>query len=641
MDHYCTVSRRRLLGLATASSLAGAGCLGLDTDADEPVPTPTEPGPTPTPTPTPTLPPVEINEWDFAAEVDDWAWFPSDETRWSRSNEPYNDNTNDGRWMAWPDEFGGIRCLVADDDPPGNAGFYVGIGPIGWIDSITISSETRTTSDASDQSLVVAIYLDADDDGEFFEWEPADDRETFVGFGDDVELLGTVQADTAVTIDDDTPLDLVPPLEEEVIVTLGDVKDGAVDEVDDRTAAAVQVSVMGSGDGHTEEVTIHGVAASYSRLAQAGPEDWPMFRFGRHNLGYSHETTGPKGDVTAAWTAETDGPIHSSPAVVDGTVYVGSDDGGLHALDTTNGDTIWSYMTDGPIRSSPAVLGRLAYVGSDDHQLHAVDIETGDRFWAHETGGRVRSSPVVHDHWSARAYPAVVGVGSDDEHLWAFHGLTGDVYRAFESDGPVRASPMFYDQITTRGPLNHWFVWACTDGYVYWWKQEREREVGHEIGPQQYTSDGAIHTSPVAIPETGIQFHGTDAGTFHGYFQDHEHEWEFEADGPIRSSCALDHRNDRVVFGSDDGIVYGLEMTTGDDLWHVETGDRVRSSPALADGTVYIGCDDGRVLALSAEDGSLLWDYETGGAVSSSPAVVDGVVYVGSLDGRVYALTDD
>jgi outer membrane protein assembly factor BamB len=32
-----------------------------------------------------------------------------------------------------------------------------------------------------------------------------------------------------------------------------------------------------------------------------------------------------------------------------------------------------------------------------------------------------------------------------------------------------------------------------------------------------------------------------------------------------------------------------------------------------------------------------LWSYATGGAIRSSPAVANGMVYVGSEDGRLYA----
>jgi len=53
---------------------------------------------------------------------------------------------------------------------------------------------------------------------------------------------------------------------------------------------------------------------------------------------------------------------------------------------------------------------------------------------------------------------------------------------------------------------------------------------------------------------------------------------------------------------------------------------------------VYIGSYDNNVYALDAGTGALLWQYTTGQPVASSPAVADGVVYVGgSFDHELYA----
>ena len=64
---------------------------------------------------------------------------------------------------------------------------------------------------------------------------------------------------------------------------------------------------------------------------------------------------------------------------------------------------------------------------------------------------------------------------------------------------------------------------------------------------------------------------------------------------------------------------------------------RVASSPAVANGVVYVGSLDNNVYALKASTGHLLWKYTTGFFVFSSPAVANGMVYVGSDDKNVYA----
>jgi len=99
-----------------------------------------------------------------------------------------------------------------------------------------------------------------------------------------------------------------------------------------------------------------------------------------------------------------------------------------------------------------------------------------------------------------------------------------------------------------------------------------------------------------------------------------------------------------VGSAGDSSNVYALNATTGAKLWNYATGNSVRSSPAVANGVVYVGChvnnilSGGAVYALNATTGAKLWNYATGNSVHSSPAVSNGVVYVGSDDGYVYAI---
>ncbi|UCE16735.1 MAG: PQQ-binding-like beta-propeller repeat protein, partial [Candidatus Bathyarchaeota archaeon] len=77
---------------------------------------------------------------------------------------------------------------------------------------------------------------------------------------------------------------------------------------------------------------------------------------------------------------------------------------------------------------------------------------------------------------------------------------------------------------------------------------------------------------------------------------------------------------------------------TNHTIWNYTTGDRVVSSPAVADGKVFVGSDDWKVYCLDASTGAHIWNYTTGSDVDSSPAVADGKVYVGSWDNKVYCL---
>ena len=112
--------------------------------------------------------------------------------------------------------------------------------------------------------------------------------------------------------------------------------------------------------------------------------------------------------------------------------------------------------------------------------------------------------------------------------------------------------------------------------------------------------------------------------------------WSFPTGSAVSSSPAV---ADGVVYiGSQDYNVHALNAATGAKVWSFPTGAPVDASPAVADGVVYIGSQDHNVYALSAATGAKVWSFPTGAFVESSPAVADGVVYIGSGDGNVYAL---
>lgn len=102
----------------------------------------------------------------------------------------------------------------------------------------------------------------------------------------------------------------------------------------------------------------------------------------------------------------------------------------------------------------------------------------------------------------------------------------------------------------------------------------------------------------------------------------------------MRSSPAV--AEGAVYVGSDDGSVYAIDAETGMERWAFATGDEVAASPAVADGIVYIGSLDDSVYALDAETGEERWRLATGSGVFRSPVVADGVVYTGF--GILYAI---
>src|SRR6476620_7541891 len=120
--------------------------------------------------------------------------------------------------------------------------------------------------------------------------------------------------------------------------------------------------------------------------------DWPMFRNGPAHTGFNTTESkigaGNVGSLVNKWwgfTNRTDYlSVRSSPAVAKGVAYVGGNAGDLHAFDAagTTGCSgsgvpkfcapLWTGHT-GPISSSPAVANGVVYIGSDDGTFYAFD----------------------------------------------------------------------------------------------------------------------------------------------------------------------------------------------------------------------------------------------------------------------------
>ncbi len=70
-------------------------------------------------------------------------------------------------------------------------------------------------------------------------------------------------------------------------------------------------------------------------------------------------------------------------------------------------------------------------------------------------------------------------------------------------------------------------------------------------------------------------------------------------------------------------------------------GNVIRSTPAVAEGVVYVGSNDNHLYALEASSGRMLWSFDTGDWRQYSPAVSGGMVYFGAQtegDRKVHAV---
>jgi outer membrane protein assembly factor BamB len=144
---------------------------------------------------------------------------------------------------------------------------------------------------------------------------------------------------------------------------------GALVTVGNVAPGAYQVTAVGRRTGRQASATftVHDNWAQYG----AGPA--------RTGWNVNEVTLSPSAvpGLGLAWRFNTSNEAFSSPAVVNGTAYVGSLSNAVYALNEATGAQRWMFRTYGAVNSSPAVLGGQAYVGSEGNRVYAIGVVHG------------------------------------------------------------------------------------------------------------------------------------------------------------------------------------------------------------------------------------------------------------------------
>lgn len=365
-------------------------------------------------------------------------------------------------------------------------------------------------------------------------------------------------------------------------------------------------------------------------------EVWPVKQRTRARTGNATDQSGPEQSYTTNWQFTVDGwgndtRIKSSPVLDEESIYFGAKDGGLYAVDISSGTVEWVYdMNDQSAWGAPALTDNLVVIGSFDNYIHAVDKSTGRKEWVFETEGQVRSSIGLGSIDSDRTREKdLILAGSRDGHMYAISASTGHCEWEFEADGEVRSTP------------------AVDDGTVYFGcEQNNIYALNLADGTEQWRTDGPGSRTLAAVRRAPAVADGRLFVTGYSYFSDLRalnkwtgaHIWSYEVDDRIDSSPAV--VDGTVYFGARDEQIHAVDAATGKREWVFSTDDDVESSPVVTAETVYVGCNDNTLYALYRETGKQRWAFDTEGKVTTSPAVINKTVLVSSYAG-VYSLVSD
>ena len=425
-------------------------------------------------------------------------------------------------------------------------------------------------------------------------------------------------------------------------------------------------------------VAIVAMSVNPARLSAGDPGggEWPMWG-GTPDRNMVSKMTGlptewdVKTKKNIKWVADLGSQSYGNPVVAGGLVFVGTnnelmrdkaqggDRGVLMAFDEKTGEFMWQQThpkleagraNDWPfqgVASSPLVEGEKLYYVTNRAVLVCLDIRG---FRDKENDG-----PVTDEKLTGQF---------DADVIWALDMMeeVGTYPHNLANSSPVVHGDLIFVSTSNGQDESHVNVPSPRAPSIIAVNKNTGKLVWEDNSVHEKILHGQWSTPAVGTIGGVLQVVSAQGdGWVRGYeAQSGKKLWEFDTNPKDSTwprtrneliSTPVIHEN--VVYipngqdpehGEGVGHIYAIDaskrgdITTSGRIWHNDKIRRSISTPAVADGLVYISDFSGYLRCLDAKTGQELWQHDMLAAIWGSPFLVDGRVYLGDEDGDVVVM---
>ena len=389
------------------------------------------------------------------------------------------------------------------------------------------------------------------------------------------------------------------------------------------------------------------VAGVLHRFEETHPElgaDWRLFHGNARRTGSA--VIGPHPPLSLAWRAGTGGSIHlATPLVAEGLVFQSTKNedtlsgNGLAACDARDGALQWRHTTNSAIKRAPAYCDGRLFLVTTTGLVQALTAASGERQWSYELGDPsqlwVYTTPlVVRDRVYIGANSCVVALDQETgDVVWRRDDLVPDDFP------PCTNSPSACGECIVVGfygqPTNLMVLDAAT-GKTVWTKAEGKP---YDIySTPVIDEDGTIYT----VSAGAVRAYDLETGAL---------KWEAPFTlNRVRATPALAEGRLFVCTGS--GTLHALEAGCGRELWkwgacgnaplftpYAREGGVTLASPVVAGNCVYVAAANGYLYALDTATGTCVWGHNLQIPLAAPPAISGNGLWIGGCDGFIYAFS--
>ncbi|HEY3422707.1 MAG TPA: PQQ-binding-like beta-propeller repeat protein [Methanocellaceae archaeon] len=363
--------------------------------------------------------------------------------------------------------------------------------------------------------------------------------------------------------------------------------------------------------------------------------DWTQSRADAQHT--SHTTDVLQPPLAVDWKINLGGTIVPSPVVWNGTLYaVVYDSGTVLALDDHTGAQKWKFKAEsGTIESTPAISNGSIYVGSDDSYVYKLDASSGRMLWRSSVYNSMYSSPLAYDGKifigtnGGDFYALDEGTG---DHVWSLSNVTQSSPAGW--DGKIYVGTYGYPDPaktlagipSSQSVIKHGAFYALDEstGAVVW---------SYDLGDDYVHSSPSIYNGTVYVAAHNGILYAFDAGTGHA-------KWTYDLGYETDASPSIDQATGTVFIGTFGGHVFAFDAADGSEKWISAYYGPIYASAAVSGNVLYGATQDGILFALNVMDGAELWTYKTvSSEVFVSPVVADGHLFYATTNGDVFAFS--
>lgn len=277
-------------------------------------------------------------------------------------------------------------------------------------------------------------------------------------------------------------------------------------------------------------------------------------------------------------------------------------DGRVTAYDVQKGDQVWAMSLGFKVDAALAASQHLLVACGTGGEIVALNCETvkPHYLWRKTLPAPVAGAPAIAD--------GRVIVGAHDYSVRCFDLKRGDPLWTFRAEGPVASTPTVHEgRVFVGDDSGKLHAVSLADGGVLW-----TAKIGLPVRCGPAVDGDAIVVTTESDTQVG-RFHVARIDQATGSVL-----WKKAFPGGNASSPAT---ADGLIFISIDTALVALRSEDGSKEWSYVTGSEIRASPTVSGPFVYVGDDAGMMHCIDLRDGTRAWTFKSGGTIPAGPAV--------------------